>query len=165
MRHISSRRRAENEPFAPDSRPDAANFVYCVGCGKKLTQRSGLLRVRGAAINIYCEKCQGRDVNAWGEEAPITYCFRCGTQHVRYIETEPYRTIHAICPRCRPERANRYAAGDFAPLPPPPEEPAEGEQAAPAAGATPGTVAAPAAVVAPVEVLPEPEKKGRKQAS
>jgi len=140
MRHISSRRRAENEPFAPDSRPDAASFVYCVGCGKQLGQKSGLLRVRGAAINIYCSDCQGRDAKAWGEDAPITHCFRCGTQHIRYIETEPYRTIHSICPRCRPERAARYAAGDFTPLQPP-EETEEsqngGAQAAPAAGAVP----------------------------
>ncbi|HZT95912.1 MAG TPA: hypothetical protein VFB34_03645 [Chloroflexota bacterium] len=115
---MSSRRRAENEPFAPDARPDAASFVYCVGCGKPLGARTGLLRGRGSAINIYCEKCTGRDVDAWGEDAPETFCFRCGTNHVRYIEEEPYRTLHSICPRCRPERAARYSAGDFAPLPP-----------------------------------------------
>lgn len=128
MRHISSRRRAENEPFAPDSRPDASSYVYCVGCGKQLGQRTGLLRGRGAAVNIYCSDCQGRDANAWGEDAPLSYCFRCGTQHVRYIEAEPYRTIHSICPRCRPERAIRYAAGDFAPLPP--SEETEGDESA-----------------------------------
>ncbi|GEM_PF-4540518 len=118
MRHISSRRRAENEPFAPDSRPDASSFVYCVGCGKQLGSRTNLLRGRGTAVNIYCSDCQGRDDNVFGEGAPATHCFRCGTKHVRYIEAEPYRTIHSICPRCRPERAARYAAGDFAPLPP-----------------------------------------------
>ncbi len=135
MRHISSRRRAENEPFAPDARPDAASFVYCVGCGKQLGARSGLLRGRGASINIYCEDCSGRDQDAWGETAPATFCFRCGTQHIRFIEMEPYRTIHSICPRCRPERAARYEAGDFAPLPPAPdpeEVAAEGETAKPA---------------------------------
>jgi hypothetical protein len=121
MRHISSRRRAVNEPFAPDFRPDAASFVYCVGCGKQLAQKAGLVRARGVPINTYCPKCEGRDMNAWGEDAPISYCFRCGTKHVRYVETEPYRTIHSICPRCRPERASRYAAGDFAPLQPPDE--------------------------------------------
>jgi|SRR5579872_1241217 len=163
MRHISSRRRAENEAFAPDSRPEAANFVYCVGCGKQLAQKSGLLRVRGAAINIYCSKCEGRDVDAWGESAPITYCFRCGSKHVRYIEAEPYRTIHSICPRCRPERAARYASGDFAPL-----QPAE-EGEAGAEGAAPAEVA-PAAVA---EAAPEPDaepaaapkKRARKAAS
>src|SRR5581483_4276531 len=108
MRHVSSRRRAENEAFAPDGRPDAANFVYCVGCGKQLAQKSGLLRVRGAAINIYCPKCEGKHGSDWGEDAPDSYCFRCGTKHVRFIEAEPYRTIHSICPRCRPERAARY---------------------------------------------------------
>lgn len=152
MRHISSRRRAENEPFAPDARPDASSFVYCVGCGKQLAQKSGLLRVRGVAINIYCEECEGRDTNAWGEEAPITYCFRCGTKHVRYIEAEPYRTIHSICPRCRPERASRYAAGDFAPLPTAEEE-AEAQ-----------AVAAAAETPAPAEEA-APPKRGRRQAS
>jgi len=167
MRHISSRRRAENEAFAPDARPEAANFVYCVGCGKQLGQKSGLLRVRGAAINIYCDKCEGRDTNAWGEDAPITYCFRCGTQHIRYIEAEPYRTIHAICPRCRPERAARYAAGDFAPL-----QPAEEAAEAEAAEATTAPIAE-----AHAEPPPEPEpvieaaldeapkKRGRKPAA
>ena len=139
MRHISSRRRAENEPFAPDARPDAASFVYCVGCGKQLGARSGLLRGRGASINIYCEDCSDRDQDAWGETAPATFCFRCGTQHIRYIELEPYRTIHSICPRCRPERAARYEAGDFAPLPPAPdpEEEAAATEGAPAAAADP----------------------------
>lgn len=164
MRHISSRRRAENEPFAVDSRPDAASFVYCVGCGKQLGQRSGLLRVRGAAINIYCPKCEGRDANAFGEAAPITHCFRCGTKHIRYIETEPYRTIHAICPRCRPERAGRYAAGDFAPLPPKEEE--EEAAASPTLEAPPA-VAEPVVPVAAaaVEELQPPKRASRKKAS
>lgn len=174
MRHISSRRRAEHEPFAPDSRPDAASFVYCVGCGGQLTQRSGLLRVRGAAINIYCSKCQGRDADAWGEDAPISYCFRCGTKHIRYIEVEPYRTIHSICPRCRPERAQRYEAGDFAPLPPPEETEAESQatEASPASVEATAAAAPPAAEVseAPatkpsVEEPPEPKRRSRKSAS
>jgi len=140
-----------------------------------LGQRSGLLRGRGSAINIYCDKCQGRDVDAWGEDAPITFCFRCGTKHVRYIETEPYRTIHAICPRCRPERAARYAAGDFAPLPPA-EEAVEEAGAVVAAGAeTPVAeialvealieeVAVPVVDETPVEAAekPAPARKGRK---
>jgi hypothetical protein len=179
MRHVSSRRRAENEAFAADERPEAANFVYCVGCGKQLAQKSGLLRVRGAAINIYCDDCEGkRDVDAWGEDAPITFCFRCGTQHIRYIETEPYRTIHAICPRCRPERAARYEAGDFAPLQPA-EEAAEAEAAAAGVPAV-GAEAAIVDVAIPTEIpeaepvsepagLPEPEampkKRGRKPAA
>lgn len=159
MRHISSRRRAENEPFTADNRPDAASFVYCVGCGKQLGQRSGLLRVRGAAINIYCSDCGGRDVNAWGEDAPITYCFRCGTQHIRYIELEPYRTIHAICPRCRPERAARYAAGDFAPLPP--AEEAE-EAAAAESTVAPAAVVETAAPVAEAPVTPAKKSSSKK---
>lgn len=169
MRHMSSRRRAENEPFAPDARPDAASFVYCVGCGKQLAQKSGLLRVRGAAINIYCDECEGRDATAWGEEAPITYCFRCGTKHIRYIEAEPYRTIHSICPRCRPERAERYAAGDFAPLQPAEEEAENTETSAVTTEPAP-TVDVP--VPAPVAEVPipaaeqaAPAKRGRKRAS
>jgi ribosomal protein S27E len=167
MRHISSRRRAENEPFAPDSRPDAASFVYCVGCGKQLGQRSGLLRVRGAAINIYCSKCEGRDTNAFGEAAPITHCFRCGTKHIRYIETEPYRTIHAICPRCRPERAGRYAAGDFAPLPPKEEEAEAAASPAVEAAAAVAAVAEPIvpAAVAPAEEPQPPKRASRKKGS
>ena len=156
MRHISSRRRAVNEPFTEDSRPDAASFVYCVGCGEQLAQRSGLLRVRGQAINIYCPKCEGRDANAWGEEAPLSYCFRCGTRHIRYIETEPYRTMHSICPRCRPERAARYAAGDFAPLPPP-------EEAEEEAGS--GPIEPVASKVAPEPKAPAAKSSRKKSAS
>lgn len=172
MRHVSSRRRAENEPFAVDSRPDAASFVYCVGCGKQLAQKSGLLRVRGAAITIYCEECEAkRDADAWGEAAPITFCFRCGTQHIRYIEAEPYRTIHSICPRCRPERAARYEAGDFAAL-----IAGEGEAAEEATAAAPAGTEAPAAAPEPTEpeaTAPaaaeeppaDPKKAKRKEAS
>lgn len=121
MRQVSFRRRAENEPFAPDSRPEAGTLVYCVGCGKVLGQRSAVLRSKGGPITIYCDDCTGQDFDSGGENGPLTYCFRCGTQHVRYIEAEPYRTVHSICPRCRPERAERYDHGNF--VPPPPPEP------------------------------------------
>lgn len=127
MRQISSRRRTEAEPMTPDLGPDAANFVYCVGCGTPLGARSSLLRGKGGPITIYCQDCTGKDFDSAGEHGPLTFCFRCGTQHVRYIEAEPYRTIHSICPRCQPERAKRYGQGNFAPPEPEPvpEEAAE----------------------------------------
>jgi ribosomal protein S27E len=167
--HMTTRRRAENEPFAPET-PEASTFVYCVGCGAPLGQRTGLLRGRGAAITTYCTDCQGRDDNVFGEAAPATHCFRCGTLHIRYVEEEPYRTIHSICPRCRPERAARYAAGDFAPLPPSEEPEAETVSSAGAevvesivaqqSGESGPTLEAASAPTE--EPAPKPSKRGRK---
>jgi hypothetical protein len=120
MRQAPSSRHTESYP-PEEQTPES--YVYCVGCGRVLGKRSLLLRGRPHPITTYCKECEGRNVDSGGENGPPTYCFRCGAQHVRYIEAEPYRTIHSICPRCWPERAARYARGDFSIV-----EPAEGQE-------------------------------------
>lgn len=111
----SERSRREPEIFAPDTRPGADTFVYCKGCGTRLEDRSRLQKPKAVIASMMCEPCQEAHGHAlMPSPGSPTYCYRCGT--LEEVSMEPATTpiTHHICPRCLPDRATRYRAGDFA---------------------------------------------------
>lgn len=115
MPSTSDRSRREPQEFAPDSRPGAANFVYCKGCGTQLEDRSRLQKPKAVIDAMMCVPCQEEHGHTlMPKPGAPTYCYRCGT--LEEITMEPATTpiTHHVCARCLPEKAARYRAGDFA---------------------------------------------------
>lgn len=117
-RGVSSRRTPET--FAVDPRPGASGFVYCKGCGEPLESRDRFSASRPVVTVMMCDDCReihGHDLMPVSGSA--TFCYRCGGPDEVFTSGGVSPTTHHVCPRCLPERAARYRAGDF--LPPEPE--------------------------------------------
>ena len=110
----SSRSQREREVFAPDTRPDADTYVYCKGCGKPLESRARLAKPKAVVDAMMCEPCQQEHHHAlMPTPGAPTYCYRCGRLEEVFVTPGTSPATHHLCPRCLPERAARYRAGDF----------------------------------------------------
>jgi hypothetical protein len=121
MRILSNRQRSIPEVFAPDTRPGADAFVYCKGCGHPLEGHARRVERREVVTVMMCEACcqiHGHQlVPAPG--AP-SYCYRCGGPDEIFVTSGVSPSTYHVCPRCVPDRAARYRAGNFdAPRQPP----------------------------------------------
>lgn len=101
---------------------DGESFVYCKGCGTQLESRTRL-KPRTVVQTMMCEPCRERHghslVPAPGEP---TFCYRCGGPEEVFVSPGFAPATYHICPRCLPDRYQRYSAGDFEPPPKEPEE-------------------------------------------
>lgn len=99
---------------APVQTADPEAFVYCKGCGQPLESRARLQKPRPVVDTMMCASCQEihghRLVPTSG--AP-TFCYRCGTREEVFVAPGTSPATYYVCPRCLPDRAERYAAGDF----------------------------------------------------
>lgn len=114
MPPTSNRPRSEPEVFAPDERPGADEFVYCKGCGKQLEARARLTRPKAVVDTMMCPDCVAEHGHPlMPRPGAPTFCYRCGQAEEIFEAPGVSPAIHHICPRCLPERAARYRAGDF----------------------------------------------------
>lgn len=134
---MSHRARRVPPVFEPDLRPGAEESVYCKGCGTPLAGQPRHPVQRTKVTVMMCEPCR----EAHGHElvprpGTPSFCYRCGGSDTIFIEPGVAPVTYRICPRCVPERAARYATGDFEePVLPPPDPAAT--PAFPVAGSPP----------------------------
>ena len=103
--------------FAPDTRPGADGFVYCKGCGRALEGESRHLPPRTVVTVMMCDECRQRHHHQLIPTAGApTFCYRCGRADEIFVERAHAPIVHHICPRCVPDRAARYRAGNFKPV-------------------------------------------------
>jgi hypothetical protein len=121
MPYGSERARRVAPVFAPDDRSGADLYVYCKGCGQPLEGQPRHAAQGKRISTMMCAPCRefhGHDLVP-RSDAP-SFCYRCGGEDEVFIEEDIRPITHRVCPRCVPERAERYRAGDFAtPVPPP----------------------------------------------
>ena len=88
--------------------------MYCKGCGQALESRARIAKPRAVVDSMMCEACQEKYNHALmpSPGAP-TFCYRCGTQEEVFVAPGTSPATYHICPRCLPDRAARYRAGDF----------------------------------------------------
>ena len=104
----------EPEVFAADLRPGADTFVYCKGCGKPLEGRTRVAQRRAVIESMMCEACQAiHGHQLMPSPGAPTFCYRCGGADELFIAGGVSPVTYHVCPRCIPERAARYRAGDF----------------------------------------------------
>jgi hypothetical protein len=109
------------ETFADDPRPGASAYVYCKGCGTPLESRDRFSRPKPMVTVMMCDSCRakhGHDLIP--AEGSATFCYRCGGPDEIFVKTGTSPETHHVCPRCLPDRAERYRSGNFAPLEPEP---------------------------------------------
>jgi NMD protein affecting ribosome stability and mRNA decay len=102
------------EGFAPDPRPGADALLYCKGCGQPLNERRKSAGTRHNVTVMMCDSCReihGNDL-APSPGSP-TFCYRCGGPDELFVTNDTWPATYHVCPRCLPERAARYRAGDF----------------------------------------------------
>jgi NMD protein affecting ribosome stability and mRNA decay len=108
--------RWQHEPavFAPDTRPGADAYVYCKGCGQPLVDQPRNPKMKVVVTTMMCDACQERYQHklAPPPDAP-SFCYRCGGPDEIFVEEGISPATYRVCPRCLPERAARYRAGDF----------------------------------------------------
>ena len=130
MPSTSNRQQREAEPFAPDTRPGADEYVYCKGCGTQLESRARLAKPRAVVEFMMCEPCREKYGHAlMPTPGAPTYCYRCGTLEEVFVAPGVSPATYHVCPRCLPDRAARYRTGDFEPPVKQPEEEAEAAKA------------------------------------
>jgi hypothetical protein len=116
MQGQTSRRPRTSEPvaFAEDTRPGAAAYVYCKGCGQPLESRDRFSRSRVVVTVMMCDACREKHGH---ELMPMpgapTFCYRCGDPEDVFVTSGLPPVTYHVCSRCLPDRAARYRAGDF----------------------------------------------------
>jgi hypothetical protein len=112
--HISSSRRRTPEVFAPDSRPGADAFVYCKGCGAPLEGEARHVGYKHVVNVMMCEPCrQIHGHQLIPASGTASYCYRCGGPDEIFVGHGIAPATYHVCPRCVPDRAARYRAGNF----------------------------------------------------
>jgi hypothetical protein len=104
--------------------------VYCKGCGTPLNGQERVSKTRQKVITMMCETCRvehGHDLIP--RAGSPTFCYRCGGPDEVFTATDLASSVYHVCPRCLPDRAERYRRGDFDP---PAPAPAPTPDAAPA---------------------------------
>lgn len=102
------------DEFTADPRPGADQFVYCKGCGQRLEGQARRVPRRKVVTVLMCEACQKFHGHSLIPTAGSpTYCFRCGTADETFTSEEFGHPTYHVCPRCLPDRAARYRAGNF----------------------------------------------------
>ena len=126
---MNNSRQRVPQVFEPDSRPGADAFVYCKGCGQPLQGQSRHPQARKAVTVMMCESCVEEHGHAlMPKSGSQSYCYRCGGPDELFIEQGISPVTYHVCPRCVPDRAARYRAGNFNAV-----DPAEAAPAAPPA--------------------------------
>ncbi|MDQ2743840.1 MAG: hypothetical protein M3Z66_16305 [Chloroflexota bacterium] len=124
MQLSNNRRQRVPQVFAPDPRPSAEEFVYCKGCGQPLEGQTRRQEHRAVVAVMMCEPCRARHGHQLiPESGEPSFCYRCGGPDEIFIELCFSPVTYHVCPRCIPERAARYRAGNFElqePVPPAP---------------------------------------------
>ena len=148
MPSASNRPRAEPEVFAPDDRPGADEFVYCKGCGTQLEARARLTKPKAVVDTMMCQKCIDKHGHRlMPTPGSPTFCYRCGRAEDVFEAGGISPAVYHVCSLCLPDRAARYAAGNFEPLmrtnTPEPEVVAPATATTPAAPGKPSTPATP----------------------
>src|SRR5947209_3377511 len=114
MAAMVNRSRREPEVFAVDVRPGANAHVYCKGCGKPLESRARVSQPRAVVSAMMCEPCQEEHGHALiPKSGSPTFCYRCGGPDELFVSLDTSPITYHVCPRCVPDRAARYRAGDF----------------------------------------------------
>ena len=116
------RSRPVPQVFEPDVRPGADTRVYCKGCGRPLEGHTRKPEGKTRVTVMMCEACQeihGHELIP--KSGAPSYCYRCGGPDELFVDEDFSPTTYRICPRCVPDRAERYRKGNFQPvLPDPP---------------------------------------------
>src|SRR5690242_3147255 len=105
---------SQADEVVAEARPAADEWVYCKGCGTPLELRSRLARPKAQVNTMMCESC----IEIHGHPlvpkpgAP-TFCYRCGGPEEVFEAPGISPAIYHICPRCLPDRYERYSRGDF----------------------------------------------------
>jgi hypothetical protein len=114
------------EVFAPDDRAGADAFVYCKGCGTQLGGHPRHMSGRTPVTVMMCDDCREKYGHDLIPPADVsTFCYRCGGKDEIFISRGQAPITYHVCPRCVPDRAARYRAGDFEEVVAPVPEPAE----------------------------------------
>ena len=111
--------------FTPDARPGADTYVYCKGCGQPLQGHDRIARTKHKVLTMMCDSCRevhGHDLIP--KAGSPTFCYRCGGPDEVFVANDQASSVYHVCPRCLPDRAERYRRGDFEP-PPPKDDTAE----------------------------------------
>jgi hypothetical protein len=106
------------EVFGVETRAGADAFVYCKGCGEPLDGEARRQKPKVVVAVMMCEACREKYDHALIPTAGApTFCYRCGGPDEVFIQDSFSPVSYHVCPRCVPERAARYRAGDFEPVP------------------------------------------------
>jgi hypothetical protein len=111
----TSRTQRDQEAAAPpEERPEEELYVYCKGCGQRLESRARLSKPKAVVSTMMCESC--REIHGHAlmpRPGAPTFCYRCGTEEQSFVAPGISPAIYHVCPRCLPDRIERYSAGDF----------------------------------------------------
>jgi hypothetical protein len=113
-RNFGGRPQRVPEVFAEDARPGADTRVYCKGCGDPLDGHPRHMSGRTPVTVMMCDSCRERHGHDLMPSAGSpSFCYRCGGADEVFVSAGQSPITYHVCPRCVPDRAARYRAGQF----------------------------------------------------